>query len=104
MSVTNDLTIEQSQEYQGDDWWSWSVWVNGSEDQLDKVAKVEYTLHRTFRQPVRTIETRSNKFRLSTEGWGGFPLYARVFRKDGVFLKLQHEIRLYYPYGTRNTS
>jgi transcription initiation factor IIF auxiliary subunit len=97
MSIGEGLRIEQSQNYQGDDWWSWSVWLDGSEDELDKVAKVEYTLHPTFSKPVRTVENRGDRFKLSSEGWGGFLVYATVFNKDGSARHLQHQLRLYYP-------
>jgi transcription initiation factor IIF auxiliary subunit len=93
------LKIEQSQKYKGDGWWSWSVWVAGSASQLDGIAKVEYTLHPTFAKPVRAVSTRRNQFKLSSEGWGGFRLYARVIRKDGTIVNIQHQLQLYYPDG-----
>jgi transcription initiation factor IIF auxiliary subunit len=89
MSITTNLKINQSQIYRGDDWWSWSVWIDGSEDELNGIAKVEYTLHPTFPKPVRIVETRDNRFKLSTEGWGGFLIYASVFQKDGSLCHLQ---------------
>jgi transcription initiation factor IIF auxiliary subunit len=70
----NSLRIEQSEKYEGDEWWSWSVWLDGRRPDLDAVDFVEYTLHPTFRHPVRTIKTRVNQFRLDTEGWGVFPI------------------------------
>jgi len=91
------LKIEQSQKYQGDDWWSWSVWIDGPDAELDRVARVEYTLHRTFSRPVRTVDSRANRFKLSTEGWGGFTIYANVYSYDGSFFSLEHQLRLYYP-------
>jgi transcription initiation factor IIF auxiliary subunit len=97
MAATKRLKIEQNQKYYGDDWWSWSVWIDGPEEELSNVTKVEYTLHPTFSKPVRTITTRRNQFKLSTEGWGTFPIYARVFKKDGSIRRLQHNLRLSYP-------
>lgn len=97
MSATNGLTIDQSQKYEGDEWWSWSVWIDGPKNELDEVTQVEYTLHPTFPKPVRTVTTRQDGFKLSTEGWGGFPIYARVSKKDGSVHHLQHQLRLYYP-------
>jgi transcription initiation factor IIF auxiliary subunit len=93
------LRIGQSEAYQGDDWWSWSVWVDGPKKDLDGIDFVEYTLHPTFRDPVRTIKTRHNGFRLKTEGWGVFPIYARVCKKDGSVLRLKHQLKLSYPSG-----
>jgi transcription initiation factor IIF auxiliary subunit len=96
------LRIAQSQLYEGDDWWSWSVWLEGPKRELDAVEFVEYTLHSTFRDPVRTIKTRRNGFKLDTGGWGVFPIYALVFKKDRTVVHLKHQLELTYPEGTAN--
>lgn len=102
MAEKNSLKIEQSEKYEGDDWWSWSVWIEGPKRDLDAVESVEYTLHHTFRDPVRTIKTRQNGFKLSTGGWGVFPIYARASRKDGSIVRLKHQLTLTYPDGRKN--
>jgi transcription initiation factor IIF auxiliary subunit len=98
----NSLRIEQSEKYEGDDWWSWSVWLDGPKPDLDAVDFVEYTLHPTFRNPVRTIKTRANKFKLDTGGWGVFPIYARVCKKNGSVNRLKHQLKLTHPHGKSN--
>jgi transcription initiation factor IIF auxiliary subunit len=102
MASKNSLSIEQSQKYEGDDWWSWSVWIDGPTPDLDAVDLVEYTLHSTFRDPVRTVKTRHNGFKLDTEGWGVFPIYARVCKRDGSVIRLKHQLKLTYPDGKPN--
>src|SRR5258708_32948051 len=102
MAEESSLKIEQSEKYEGDDWWSWSVWVVGPKSDLDEVDFVEYTLHPTFRDPVRTVRTRKNGFKLDTGGWGVFPIYARVGRKDGGVIRLGHQLQLAYPGGKPN--
>lgn len=102
MAAKSSLKIEQSQKYEGDDWWSWSVWLDGPKSELNNVDFVEYTLHSTFRDPVRTINTRRNGFRLDTEGWGVFPIYALVCKKDGSVTRLKHQLKLMYPEGKPN--
>ena len=102
MAQKRTLRIRQTQKYEAPDWWKWAVWVDGSDEDLDGIARVEYTLHPTFPNPVRTVATRRNKFKLSTEGWGVFPLYARVHRKDGRVLRLKHNLVLRYPEGRKN--
>ncbi len=96
------LKIAQSAKYLETDWWSWSVWIEGTDKDLDQIVNVEYTLHPTFPDPVRIKTTRKNKFKLSTGGWGVFPIYARVFKKDGSVVRLQHTLKLHYPDGTPN--
>jgi len=93
------LTIKQDYEYKNDDWWDWSVWIEGTEQELDSIESVEYTLHPTFPNPVRKITDRASKFRLKTAGWGGFTVYAKALHKDGGDTWLEHELKLYYPDG-----
>lgn len=91
--------IAQDYSYIGDDFWNWSVWIEASETSLDKIENVIYNLHYTFKEPVRIINTRNNKFKLETSGWGTFTIYARINFKDKSVLELEHELELYYPEG-----
>src|SRR6516164_3587026 len=79
---------------QDDRYWTWSVWLEGTDDELDGVSKVRYQLHPTFPQPVHDITDRQSKFRLDGSGWGEFAVYAMVFRKDGSETRLQLWLRL----------
>jgi transcription initiation factor IIF auxiliary subunit len=104
MASKSIFKIQQDQRYEGDDWWAWSVWLDGPAEDLDRVASVEYTLHHTFRDPVRVVKTRRNQFKLATEGWGVFPIYAQVSLKDGKVVRLKHQLKLTYPTGKPNKS
>jgi transcription initiation factor IIF auxiliary subunit len=95
------MKIVQHASYQGDDWWDWSVELEADGPTLDRVKYVEYELHPTFPKPVRRSTNRSTNFRLATAGWGGFTIYAEVVFRDGSKEKLQHELELLYPDGTR---
>jgi transcription initiation factor IIF auxiliary subunit len=94
------LKISQDYEYVDDDYWEWSVWLDGPDRELDKVESVTYTLHPTFPNPVREVHSRSDKFRLEAAGWGAFTIYAKISRKDGSTQRLQHALVLLYPDGT----
>ena len=98
------MRIAQSEEYQGDDWWKWSVWIDATDQELDKIVSVTYTLHPTFREPVKKMTDRGSKFRLSTMGWGIFTLYALVEFTDGHSRKLSHALKLHYPDGTETQA
>lgn len=98
------LTVAQSEKYEGDGWWSWSVWIDGPTAELDRIKCVEYTLHPTFHDPVRTVTTRRNNFKLSTGGWGVFPIHVRIVNKDGTERRLRHQLALHYPSGEANTA
>lgn len=92
------LHIEQDYAYEGNDYWRWSIWIDGPDAELDAVDHVMYTLHPSFPNPVRSVKDRSTKFRLETAGWGTFMIYARVVDKFGGSEKhLQHELELRYP-------
>jgi transcription initiation factor IIF auxiliary subunit len=96
------LKLAQTEKYEGDEWWSWSVWLDAAQRDLSDVDYVEYTLHPTFPQPVQRVSTRANNFKLSTSGWGVFPIYARVVRKDGTVQRLKHTLKLHFPDGKLN--
>lgn len=98
------MRIKQSEKYEGDDWWTWAVWIDGSEQELDQITTVTYTLHPTFREPVRKVTDRGSKFRLETEGWGVFTLYARVKLKNGTARQLKHALKLNYPGGKQTSA
>jgi transcription initiation factor IIF auxiliary subunit len=95
------LSLEQEERYiTGQERWEWSVWVEGSGEELDQIDHVTYVLHKTFPNPVREIHDRATKFRLDTAGWGTFTIYAKAVRRDGTEIPLQHELVLRYPDGT----
>ena len=86
--------IAQSAAPEGETRWNWSVWIEGSDAELDTVQDVTWKLHSTFKQPIRRVDTRSEKFKLSSSGWGEFTVYATVKLKNGRSKSLQHWLRL----------
>ena len=94
------LKIAQDFEYKGNDWWAWWIWIEGADEDLDRIDHVIYTLHHTFPNPVRTVRDRPSKFRLSTAGWGVFRIYAKIVDKKGESFNLHHDLILNYPDGT----
>ena len=100
--VNNKYRIAQDFKYEGDDWWSWWVWIEGTNANLGEIDHVIYTLHSTYKNPVRKIDDRQSKFKLKTEGWGTFMIYARVVSKSKEEYFCEHELQLDYPDGTKN--
>jgi len=92
-----NLTIEQEATYERDNWWKWSVWIEGDKADLAKIKFVEYTLHPTFPTPIREVTDRRSKFRLDSAGWGEFKIGARLQMKDGRTRKLSRWLELKYP-------
>jgi NTE family protein len=98
------LELTQDSTYVGDDYWHWSAWIEGPDDELDRVKKVVYTLHHTFANPIRTVTNRETKFRLETEGWGVFRLYASVVYDDKTDKLLHLDLEFEYPAEARRPT
>lgn len=91
------LRIRNKWNYKGEDWWEWEAFIDDDgSGELNDIEYVEYVLHPTFLDPIRTITDKKSKFLLETSGWGTFNLKAFVYKKDGEKIKLQHEIELEY--------
>jgi transcription initiation factor IIF auxiliary subunit len=103
-TVPDELTIHQWQKYDGEDWWKWAVWIEGLNEALDRIDYVEWILHPSFPKPIRKKRDRASKFRLETGGWGVFQIRARVQLKNGLEIKLRHQLELHYPDGTHATA
>lgn len=98
------MEIHQSEQYVGDNYWKWSVWIEGASEELDALEFVEWQLHPTFPNPIRRVSDRSIKFRLDTSGWGVFMIHASAQRKDGTSQRLRHYLQLHFPDGSQNTA
>ncbi|MCP3930365.1 MAG: hypothetical protein GY705_14835 [Bacteroidetes bacterium] len=78
------------------DYWDWTIFVKGAEDVLEKIEYVEYTLHPTFKNPVRIINERGHgpyAFPLSTSGWGTFTVKVKIYYKDGTYQRTAHSLK-----------
>ena len=89
--------IQQSskREFKSSNFWNWSVWVEGSPEDLD-IDHIEYILHSTFPNRVRTISSRRTKFKLKSKGWGEFTFKIRIYLNDNSRpLYLKHDLKLF---------
>jgi transcription initiation factor IIF auxiliary subunit len=93
------LSIRQDSRYLGKDRWEWSVWLEGTTDELQAIDHVVYILDSTFHNPVRVIKDRNSKFRLDTSGWGTFTIHAKAVDQAGHEILLHHDLVLLYPDG-----
>jgi predicted acylesterase/phospholipase RssA len=95
--MQSTLKVAQESSYLGDDTWEWAVWLEGTEDDLNNIDRVVYTLHRSFPNPVRSVTNREDNFRLSATGWGTFRMYVEVIYRDGTRFPIEHDLQLLYP-------
>ena len=93
--------VAQNQKYEGDNWWKWSLWIEGTDDDLDQIASVTYTLHPTFPEPIRTVKDRASKFQLRCSGWGIFLIPVEVRLKNGRTINLKHQLQFSVPRGVK---
>jgi hypothetical protein len=98
------IRIKQDCAHSGDGWWNWSVWLEGPDEEIKGVREVVYTLHPTFVDPVQTIRTRRNGFKLSSVGWGEFEIHVEIVGKDGKIARRKHWLKLEEARTTRRTS
>jgi NTE family protein len=78
VAMTSPFTLAQDSDYEGNDYWRWSVWLDAAHADLDAVDHVVYTLDPSYRNPVRTVSDRSTRFRLEAGGWDAFKVFATV--------------------------
>ena len=98
------LRIAQESSFEGEDWWKWSVWIQGPDSELDQVREVTWVLHRTFPKPVRVVKDRQSNFRLDASGWGVFRIFATLALEGDKQLELHHDLELRYPDGRPTTA
>jgi transcription initiation factor IIF auxiliary subunit len=96
-----NFVVAQNQKYEGDQWWRWSLWIEGSDEDLDAIASVTYTLHPTFPDPIRTVTDRASKFQLRCSGWGIFLIPVEVRLKNGQTIELEHQLQFAIPRSVR---
>jgi hypothetical protein len=89
--------IEQEQTYLGKDRWRWATWIEATDPELDRIAKVTWRLHHTFPQPVIEVTDRPRRFKIVLSGWGVFQIRAELELADGGRQQLSHWLQLSYP-------
>src|SRR5258708_27212842 len=94
------LQIRNSARRNGPGRWDWAIWIEGPTEELDEIDRVNYILHPTFPQPIRTVRERSTNFRLDSRGWGEFLIHVEIAAKDAKILELDHWLRLREMNGT----
>ncbi len=93
------FSVKQSKkkDSESNKYWFWSIWIDAKKESLDEIHNVEYILHPTFRNRVRNISSRKNKFKLSSKGWGEFTIFIRIYFKNENIkpLYLSHDLILF---------
>lgn len=64
------------------------IYLAGNDETLDKIEKVVYHLHPTFRNPDMTNSNREDNFGIGLKVWGQFGISADIYKKDGTKITL----------------
>lgn len=100
MSLTKSLyRVKQNkrEDSESENYWNWSIWIDGQKEDLAKISTVVYILHPTFKNRVRTTSAVKSKFKLKSKGWGEFTIFIRIyFKNKGTEpLYLSHDLNLF---------
>ncbi len=82
--------------YVGNGLWDWTIYIKASEEILGDIRCVEYHLHPTFPNPIRTVCETKNPlypFGHSTNGWGFFQITVKIRYEKGAPVELKHMLK-----------
>ena len=80
--------------------WKWTIFIQAFPQVLDGIRSVEYTLHPTFPNPVRMVNSIGDSrfpFGLTTIGWGTFEISIKVIFENGEVRHLKHMLTFEAP-------
>jgi transcription initiation factor IIF auxiliary subunit len=98
------LQIKQTEEYLGNDYWSWKVWLSGDDRELAQVDSVIWQLHPSFSPSEVETNARDDNFALEAKGWGTFEITAMIKSTQADSFSISHELQLTYPEDASETT
>ena len=66
-----------------DDWYSWTVYIQGADEELSQIKYITYLLHESFPNRRLVSKDLANNFARKTSGWGEFLLRVEAMMKNG---------------------
>lgn len=92
-----DIRAGNTAKYVGDGHYDWTVYIDADPDILNNIKYVQYTLHPTFKNPVRKVKKRGGDypFALSMNGWDEFTIGVKVVFRDGTSTSFDYELKLF---------
>ena len=95
-----NITALNTSEYLCNGKWKWTIFIQAFPKVLDDIRSVEYTLHPTFPNPVRRVNSIGDSrfpFGLTTIGWGTFEISIEVIFRNGEVRHLKHMLTFEAP-------
>ena len=92
----SNIKIRQSCRPQGKfkNYWTWTMWLSGTPRDLDQIEMVEYLLHPSYPNRRRVSRSRTNGFRIQSNGWGEFKVIVTITFDSGKSERREHWLRL----------
>ena len=78
----------------GYEYFKWKVFVDESDEVLNQIKEVDYTLHPTFPEPRQCRDKREEKFSLESVGWGEFTMVIAVEYRDHLVETVPYRLDL----------
>ena len=76
------------------DSYAWCVFLDAGRKELGSIRHVQYTLPRSFPNPVRVVSDAAHCFALESRGWGAVEIGATVVSNDGRVAQTRFKLRL----------
>lgn len=80
------------------EWFEWQVFMDEPPATLETVRSVEYRLHETFPDPIRTSEDAKRQFTIESSGWGEFTIFITIYLQDGGEERTEYSLDLSRPW------
>ncbi len=96
ISAAQEIKARNTSRYVGNGKWDWTIFIQASEQVLDDIKCVEYTLHPTFPNPIReecSLGDLRYPFGHSTNGWGTFEIPIKITSKNGTVRSLKYNLK-----------
>lgn len=93
-AAAQDISVSNTARFVTSGRYDWTIFLVADPTVLRSIASVEYTLHPTFPNPVRTVTNPAGGFALSSSGWGEFNIFVKITFRDRRVRTLQHWLSL----------
>jgi len=80
------------------EWFEWQVFMDEPPATLETVRGVEYRLHETFPDLIRTSEDAKRQFAIESSGWGEFTIFITIYLQDGAEERTEYSLDLSRPW------
>lgn len=106
VTVRNDFVVQDDRivykvfKEGGSEHYNIRLYVDGSDNELDKIESVQYILHPGFVDPIRMSENRDENFAIEIWTYGMFDIEVSFYLEDGSAETLHYYLTFSLPEDT----